>query len=267
MKNFNGSALSWALADGVIELSLHRAPANELSVASWNELEQFVDALSSLEGEAGALIIFSRLKPGFGAGGDLHEMYTRWRLASPENRLEELRRAVERSHRVLNAVDSTPLLSIAAVHGICFGGALELALTCDLIIADTTARFGFPELRLGLIPGGGGIPRVKRDVKNAIVRDLLLTGRSINAEKAHTVGLVSQIAGNGESLQIARSTAAQVKKFDPAARIAAKRFIKAIPHDELRREIDIFCELFTRPIVMDSLRKFVEAPSHFPYLP
>ena len=155
--------------DGVVELSLHRPPANELSVASWGELEQFADALASLENQAGALIIYSRLKSCFGSGGDLHEMYARLGLAGPGDRMEELRRTAERSHRVLNAIDSTPLVSIAAVHGICFGGAFELALTCDLVIADKTARFCFPELRLGLIPGGGGIPRLKRDVKNALV--------------------------------------------------------------------------------------------------
>ena len=267
MKTFSCSALSWSLVDGVVELALHRPPTNELSATSWDELEKFVDALTSLEKEAGALIIYSRLKSSFGSGGDLHEMYGRLQVAGPGNRVDELRTAVERSHRVLNAIDSTPLMSIAAVHGVCFGAAFELALTCDLIIADKTARFCFPELRLGLIPGAGGIPRLKRDVKNAVVRDLLFTGRSINSEKAHTVGLVSHIVDVGEALHLARSTAGQVNKYDLATRIAAKRFIKPTPGDELRYEIDIFCELFSRPTVMDTLRKFVEAPGRLPYLP
>jgi enoyl-CoA hydratase/carnithine racemase len=153
------------------------------------------------------------------------------------------------------------------VHGVCFGGGLELALACDLIIADKTARFCFPELRLGLIPGGGGIPRLKRDLRNGIVRDLLLTGRSINAAKALSAGLVSQIAAEGEALRLALSAAAQIKKFDAAPRIAAKRFIKPIPYDELHREIEIFCELFSRPALMEGLRKFVEGTEVLPYLP
>ena len=81
------------------------------------------------------------------------------------------------------------LTTIAAVHGVTFGGGFELALVCDIIIADQMARFCFPELRLGLIPGFGGIPRLKRDLGNAVVRDLLLTGRSFNVTKAQQIGL------------------------------------------------------------------------------
>src|ERR1700719_2567530 len=145
----------------------------------------------------------------------------------------------------MNTLDASPLPTIAAVHGIVFGGGLELALTCDLIIADKTARFCFPELRLGLMPGFGGIPRLKRDLGNAVVRDLLLTGRSFNATKAQQIGLVSQVVGEGETLRVARATAAQVGKFDRRTAIAAKQFIKPIPAEELQKEIDIFCELFS----------------------
>jgi enoyl-CoA hydratase/carnithine racemase len=129
------------------------------------------------------------------------------------------------------------------------------------------ARFCFPELRLGLIPGFGGIPRLKRDLGNAVVRDILLTGRSINVNKAQAVGLVSQIAAEGESVRVARATAAQLSKFDRETSRVAKRFIKPIPREELRDEIDLFCELFVRPAVEASLRKFVEGTEALPYLP
>ena len=181
--------------------------------------------------------------------------------------LKGVREFLERIHAVLNRIDTSPLTTIAAVHGVCFGGGFELALTCDLIVADKMARFCFPELRLGLVPGFGGIPRLKRDIGNAVVRDLLLTGRSINATKALAVGLASQVAAEGEALRVARSTAAQVTKFDRATSAAAKRFIKPLPAEELRREIDLFCELFTRPAVMEGLRKFVEDKGAHPYLP
>jgi enoyl-CoA hydratase/carnithine racemase len=102
---------------------------------------------------------------------------------------------------------------------------------------------------------------------NAVVRDLLLTGRSFNATKAQQIGLVSQVVSEGEALRAARATAAQLGKFDRQTAVAAKRFIKPIPHDELRKEIDLFCELFTRPAVQAGLKRFVESTDAQPYLP
>jgi enoyl-CoA hydratase len=261
------SALSWSLKDGVIELALHRGPCNELGSASLEELEKFATALQLMQAEAHALIIYSELKTGFCAGADLREMYQRSQSMEKAAVVKGVRDFLERIHRVLNLIDAAPLTTIAAVHGVTFGGGFELALACDLIIADKMARFCFPELRLGLIPGFGGIPRLKRDLGNAIVRDLLLTGRSINATKAQQVGLVSQVVGEGEALRAARGTAAQLRKFDRSTAAAAKKFIKPIPHEELRLEIDLFCELFARPAVEAGLRKFVESTDAQPYLP
>jgi enoyl-CoA hydratase/carnithine racemase len=266
-ENFQGETLSWDVTDSIVELALHRPPANEIGSATLKELERFAEALITLETSCVALIIYSRLPAGFSAGADLRELYEKGQAMSAGRRISGVRDFLERIHRVLNAIDESPLTTIAAVHGFTFGGGFELALTCDLIVADKMARFCFPELRLGLIPGFGGIPRLKRDLGNAVVRDLLLTGRSINAQKAHTAGLVSQLAGEGEALRLSRSIAAQVRKFDRETSAAAKKFIKPIPHEELRREIDLFCELFSRPTVEQGLRKFVEDTSAQPYLP
>jgi enoyl-CoA hydratase len=262
-----GNALSWSLSEGVIELAMHREPCNELGSASLEELENFSAALESMQAEAHAVIIYSEMKPGFCAGADLRELYHRSEAMEKAEAGKGVRDFLERIHRVLNLIDASPLTTIAAVHGVTFGGGFELALACDLIIADKMARFCFPELRLGLIPGFGGIPRLKRDLGNGVVRDLLLTGRSVNATKAQQIGLVRQVVGEGEALRAARATAVQLGKFDRATAAAAKKFIKPIPYEELRREIDIFCELFVRPAVQAGLRKFVESTDAQPYLP
>lgn len=259
--------LSWELKDGTLELELHHPPGNEIGTAMLEDLEQFVAALEAAEEKAGAMIVYSRQEAGFSAGADLRELYAASADLTAAHRVSGVRAFLERIHSVLNAIDASPLTTIAAVHGVTFGGGFELALACDLMVADKMARFCFPELRLGLIPGFGGIPRLRRDIGNAVVRDLLLTGRSINATKAMSAGLVSQVAAEGEALRVARATAAQACKFDRTASAAAKRFIKPIPQEELRREIDLFCELFGRPAAMEGLRKFVENTSAHPYLP
>jgi enoyl-CoA hydratase len=267
MEQHKGQALSWVLSGGIIELSLHRAPCNEVGSLTLEELEAFVAALEGMQRNAHALIIYSDLECGFCAGADLRELYQRSQAMDKAAALKGVRDFLERIHRVLNLIDAAPLTTIAAVHGVTFGGGFELALACDLIIADKMARFCFPELRLGLIPGFGGIPRLKRDLGNAVVRDLLLTGRSFNATKAQQIGLVSQVVSEGEALRASRATAAQIGKFDRETAIVAKRFIKPIPREELRQEIDIFCELFARPAVEAGLKKFVESTNAQPYLP
>ena len=260
-------ALSWQLQTGVVELALHRGPCNELGSVSLLALEEFVSGLDELEKKAHALIIHSQLQSGFCAGADLRELYQRSQRMEKTEAVRQVRDFLERIHAVLNRIDASPITTIAAVHGVTFGGGFELALACDLIIADKTARFAFPELRLGLIPGFGGIPRLKRDIGNAVVRDLLLTGRSFNATKAQQVGLVSQLVSEGEALRAARATAAQLGKFDRHTAATTKHFIKPIPRDELKREIDIFCDLFSRPAVQGGLKKFVESTDAQPYLP
>src|SRR5437660_1253692 len=259
MKKFEGQTLSWGLMDGVVELALHREPCNEIGLLTLEELESFAAALEKLNNEAHALIIYSSLKCGFSAGADLKELFRISQEMERGEAVKGVRDYLERIHRVMNAIDASPLTTIAAVHGVTFGGGFELALVCDLIIADMMARFCFPELRLGLIPGFGGFLRLKRDLGNAVVRDLLLTGRSINATKAQQIGLVSQVVGEGEALRAARATAVQLGKFDHAVAAEAKKFIKPIPLEELRREIDVFCELFTRPVVRAGLKKFAES--------
>jgi enoyl-CoA hydratase len=267
MKSFEGEALRWEWRDGVLELTLDRVPANEIGTAMLRELEKFVGAARQLTTETSACIISSAQKSGFSAGADLRELYQGAVALNEKDRSAGVREFLERIHAVLNWLDEAPFVTIAAVHGVCFGGGLELALVCDVIIADKMARFAFPELRLGLIPGFGGIPRLKRDLGNGFVRDLLLTGRSVNATRAQAVGLVSQLVAEGEAFKLARATASQITKFDAGTCVAAKKFIKPIPREELRREIEIFCELFTRPAVMAGLKKFVENTGPMPYQP
>jgi enoyl-CoA hydratase len=267
MKRFQGQALRWEWRDGVVEVMLDHAPINEIGTVMLADLERFAASIPALAPETSACILYSARKEGFCAGADLRELYRGAAALAEKERIAGVRSFLERIHAVANVIDAAPFVTIAAVHGVCFGGGLELALLCDIVVADKMARFAFPELRLGLIPGFGGIPRLKRDVGNGFVRNLLFTGRTVNATRAHAVGLVSQLAGEGEALNIARSTALQITKFDAHTRAAAKKFIKLIPYDELQKEIEIFSGLFARPEVMAALQKFVESTDVMPHIP
>lgn len=267
MKEFHGNALRWEWREGVVELTLDREPLNEIGTVMLADLEKFAAAIKGLAPVTSACIITSARPGGFCAGADLKELYYGAAPLPKAKRVAGARAFLKRIHKVLNAIDEAPFVTFAAVHGLCMGGGMELALVCDQIVADKMARFGFPELRLGLIPGFGGIPRLRRDVGNSFIRDLLFTGRTVKAESAHQAGLVAHLAGEGYALQVARSMAHQVTKFDSETRVAAKKFIKPIPRAELNKEIELFCKLFNRPVVMESLRRFVETQDPMKHLP
>jgi enoyl-CoA hydratase/carnithine racemase len=253
--------------DGIYELALCAPPVNEIGIPMLEALEGFLAQLDTER--AKALIIYSKLQSGFCAGADLRALYAGM-LAQRENPAEKQRQIsdfIDRIHVVANRLDTLPLTTIGAIHGVCFGGGFELALTCDVLIADKTARFCFPELRLGLVPGFGGIPRLKRDVGNGVVRDLLLTGRSLNAKKAQNIGLVSQMVAQGKHLDAARATAKQATRFDSDAARTAKAFMKPIPYAELEQEKAHFKRLAMSDVTFAALKKFVESTDLRPYLP
>jgi enoyl-CoA hydratase/carnithine racemase len=119
----------------------------------------------------------------------------------------------------------TPL--VAAVSGFALGGGCELALVCDLIVASETARFGQPEINLGIIPGGGGTQRLARVIGKQRAMELVLTGRRIDAREAERLGLVNQVAGEREWLQQAIELARRVASRPPIAARLAKQAVLA----------------------------------------
>ncbi|MEX1362131.1 MAG: enoyl-CoA hydratase/isomerase family protein [Nannocystaceae bacterium] len=259
------ATISWALKEGVYDLRLGIEPCNEIGTSMLDALERFLDQVDTES--AHAVVIRSTVKGGFSAGADLRELYEGLRQRPESEHEQALREFIDRIHAVMDRLDMLPLTTIGVIHGICFGGGFELALTCDIMIAERSARFAFPELRLGIIPGFGGIPRLRSDVGNAVVRDLLLTGRSINAKKALAVGMVSQMVPVGEGLRAAMATANQATKFDREAVKTAKRFMKPLPVAELAAEKEHFVRLAQRPILKLALKKFVESDDPRPYLP
>jgi enoyl-CoA hydratase/carnithine racemase len=278
--SFTGETLSWRHESAWLEVELHRAPLNEIGTTTLSELEIVARYLRDGAGGARALVWHST-RPGFCAGADLRQLYDglvarrptprtalglRRRLQRPLIR-RAIRAFLDRIHRTFDTFDTAPIPTIAATHGVVFGGGFELALTADLIVADKTSRFCFPELRLGLVPGFGGIPRLERDLGNAVVRDLLLTGRSLNARRAHEVGLVHQVAPRGEALGAARRVAEQASRFDGPTTAAAKAFAKPLPRARLEQEKQLFCRMVTEPAVFDALERFVTSDDVRPYLP
>jgi enoyl-CoA hydratase/carnithine racemase len=257
--------IDWTTTAGVTELRLAHPPCNEIGSEVLSQLECFLDDVARTRPRA--VLVYSDLPRGFCAGADLRELYAAIRGRGADDYRAELARFVARVHDVMDRLDGMGVTTVGAISGVCFGGGFELALALDVLVADVSARFCFPELRLGIIPGFGGIPRLSREVPNAVVRDLILTGRSMGARRAGELGLVSQVVARGEALNVARAVAQQAARFEPAVVAAAKSFMKPIPRAELLEEQRRFLAMFESPIVVDALRRFVESDDAMPYLP
>jgi enoyl-CoA hydratase/carnithine racemase len=151
----------------------------------------------------------------FAAGADIRAMAERPLDAVPDPAGLEFWRAI--------AAVETPLL--AAVSGFALGGGCELALSCDMIVADEKARFGQPEITLGIIPGGGGTQRLTRAIGKQRAMEYVLTGRLFDAKTAHEWGLVNQVVGKGKWLAAAIELAHTVAARAPIATRLAKQAV------------------------------------------
>jgi enoyl-CoA hydratase/carnithine racemase len=153
----------------------------------------------------------------FCAGADLKE-----RKTMPAERVPQF---VQNIRRTMDDVEALPQPTIAVVNGFAFGGGTELALSCDLRVAATTASFGLTEVSLAIIPGAGGTQRLPRLVGKSRAKDLILTGRKLDAAEAERIGLVNRLAEPAELVAVARALAQAIAKNGPVAVRAAKEAI------------------------------------------
>jgi enoyl-CoA hydratase len=151
---------------------------------------------------------------------------------------------------------------IAAINGMCLGGGLELALSCDIRIAAEHSQFGFPEVGLGIMPGGGGTQRLPRIVGTGLARYLIFTGERISAEKAFQIGLVEQVIPYPDLLQAALTVAKKINQQSPLGVRAAKKAIRESNELSLGKGLDLenelWADLFKNKDKDEGIRAFLE---------
>lgn len=143
------------------------------------------------------------------------------------------------------AIRDTKKPLIAAVNGWCLGGGCELAMSCDLIIAEERAKFGQPEINLAIIPGAGGTQRLTRAVGKSVAMDMVLTGRRLSAQEALNFGLVSRLVPEGELMTVALDVATAIADKSPVALRLAKEAVNAAFETTLAEGIRLERRLFT----------------------
>jgi enoyl-CoA hydratase len=155
-----------------------------------------------------------------------------------------------------------PMPTIAAIEGHCLGGGLELALCCDIRIASETAKLGLPEVKLAVIPGGGGTQRLPRVVGATRAKELILTGRVLTAREAETIGLVNRVVPAGGAVAAARELGSEIAARGPVAVREAKRLIDtALDRDigaGLAAEFEASERIFATEDMVEGARAFFE---------
>ena len=238
--------------DEIALITLDRPEAmNALSFGQLHDLNRILDAIAG--DKSRALLVTGAGDRAFSAGADIKELMGR--------SLVEQRAGALLGQSVLAKLDQMPMPSVALINGYAFGGGLELALACTFRLAAPTAKLGFPEIKLGLIPGYGGTQRLPRLIGESRAIEVILTGRTIEAEEAERIGLVNRTA-EGDLFEAGKSFAREMTGYSlPVlgfARNAVHRGLTFALREGLEIEADLNTLAFQTADAVEGMMAFLE---------
>lgn len=226
---------------------------NAISRAMLAELDRLVQRVSQGD-DTRAVVITGSGDKAFCAGADLKE-----RATMSE---DEVRAFLEQLRSTLRALELSDCVFVAAINGVAFGGGMELALACDLRVCAPAAEMALTEVKIGIIPGGGGTQRLTRLVGPGRAKDLILTGRRLNAAEAFSFGVVNRLAPDGRLVETALALAEAAVENAPIAVATAKHAIDegtGLPLDDaLGLELRKYEVVLKTEDRLEGLRAFAE---------
>jgi enoyl-CoA hydratase len=225
---------------------------NALNIRTRMEILAAFEELAR-EDEIRVVVITGAGDKAFIAGADINEF-------AGKTALEQ--REIMRSRRAFDSVEDFPKPVIAMINGYALGGGCELAMACDVRIASTRAKLGQPEIKLGIIPGGGGTQRLPRLIGEGRAMELILTGDLISAEEAERLGLVNRVVAPEELESTTMEIAGKIAEMSPVALRMAKQAVKNAARLDLRAgleaELDLFALCFASEDKEEGVRAFIE---------
>lgn len=243
-----------SIDQAVATMTIRRPKAlNALNAGVLQQLENALARLS-LDDTVRALLLTGEGEKAFIAGADIPEFLD----AGPTDALV----IAERIKRVTDAIVRLPKPVVAVINGYCFGGGLELALACDLRIASKNAQFGLPEIKLGIMPGGGGTVRLTKLAGSSVARMMAMTGDSIAAQRAYEFGLVASLHEPGELIEAAMALAGRLALQPPIAfaqlKSALHIAIDADTETACQAELKAFALCFSTFDKREGIKAFLE---------
>ena len=239
--------------DGPMSLVTINRP-KALNALNQDVVSQLLAALRTLPSTTRAVILTGSGEKAFVAGADIKSM--------SDMSAEEARSFSLQLHRLGDTIEELAVPVIAAINGFALGGGCELMLACDFAIASDAAKFGQPEVGLGVIPGFGGTTRLSRRIGQARARQLVLTGAPIGAQEAFRIGLVNEVVLRVDVMMRAREVAEQVARNAPLAVAYAKQALRYSEDVDVRTanafEAHTFSLCFATEDQKEGMRAFVE---------
>jgi len=227
-----------------------------LNALNWKTMNELRAALESVRDDAGVggVIITGAGEKSFVAGADIKELATKDPVGAKEFSLA--------SQEILSYIEHFPKPVIAAINGFCLGGGCELALACHMRVASENARFGQPEVNLGIMPGNGGTQRLPRLVGKGRALELILTGNMIDAQEAYRIGLVNKVAQQENLLATAEEI---LNAIYSKGSVAVKLCLEAVNHgmemtleEGVQLESNLFGLCFSTEDMKEGTQAFME---------
>jgi len=247
-----GELVALTVSDGVATIRIDRPPMNAIDLQVMEELHAAAREAGDRE-DVGAVVLWGGDRV-FAAGADVKM------LAGMSQ--DDVRTMIASMQEAYDAVEAIPKVVVAAVNGFALGGGCELALCADFRFAAEDARLGQPEILLGVIPGAGGTQRLPRLVGPSRAKDLVYTGRQVDAEEALRIGLVDEVLSAGDvyagALEAASSYAKSPRQALAAAKAAVDGGLRVGLAEGLLLERDLFAGLFGSPDQEEGMRAFFE---------
>jgi enoyl-CoA hydratase len=239
--------------DGVATLTLNNLPLNLVTLELTQRLIQALDTIAA-DPEVLILVVTGAGERVFCAGSDLREFPAMMeRGVVVPNKLGP-------ENVAYSKLDDFPKPTIAAVRGLAYGGGLELAVCCDLLVAEEDARLALPEIKIGVFPGSGGTVRVTRRIGEGRAKEMMFFGDPIDAQTAAAWGLINRIAPRGESLRVAQEMAAVLAKRPNRSLQLCKKAIDlsfdTTEDEAIRRSLALSAQAFTSADCAEGVRAF-----------
>jgi len=235
-------------------VTIDHPPMNALDVATKEAIGEVFSELDACRQEIRAVILHGAGEKAFAAGADIK--------AFLELTPDIAKRRLSRSHQIYGMVENFEWPVIAAIHGFCLGGGLELALCCDIRYADETARFGFPEVNLSVFPGNGGMQRCLYHLPIGRLKELVYSGEMIDAAEALRLGLIEKVVPTGKVMEGALELVAKIMEKGLLGVVAAKKVMnrtRDIPLSHgLELESDLWANLTAAEDMKEGARAFIE---------